>query len=120
MVDPTAVPVRFTKMTTQSFDLDVFSYVLTPDFNEFLKVQSELLLNILDRLSALGIVLAVPIEEMVVTGEQQREPHSFRQISPATPPSGTRSDIGMRFLRMTRKNATAATLIPKPAMASAA
>jgi MscS family membrane protein len=80
LVDPTAVPVRFTKMTTQSFDLDVFSYVLTPDFNEFLRVQSELLLSILESLSALGLVLAVPIQEMVVTGEQEEEARAFRQI----------------------------------------
>jgi MscS family membrane protein len=82
-VDPTDVPVRFTKMTTQSFDLDIFAYVLTPDFNEFLKVQSQLLLTILDRLSALRLVLAVPIEEMVITGEQEGELRPYRQILPS-------------------------------------
>lgn len=82
LVDPTDVPVRFTKMTTQSFDLDVFSYVLTANFNEFLRVQSELLLNILERLSEMRIMLAVPIEEMVVTGEQEDETRAYRRILP--------------------------------------
>jgi MscS family membrane protein len=88
MVDPTAVPVRFTKMTTESFDLEIFSYVLTPDFNEFLKVQSELLLKVLDHLSALRVVLAVPIQEMVVTGDQEGETRAYRQILPSTAASG--------------------------------
>jgi MscS family membrane protein len=82
-VDPTDVPVRFTKMTTQSFDIEIFSYVLTPDFNEFLNVQSQLLLTILERLSALRVVLAVPIEELVVTGEQEGELRPYRQTLPS-------------------------------------
>lgn len=82
LVDPTDVPVRFTKMTTQSFDLEVFSYVLTPNFNEFLKAQSELLLTILDRLAAMRLVLAVPIQETVVTGGQDGVSQSYRRILP--------------------------------------
>ncbi|HWF46869.1 MAG TPA: mechanosensitive ion channel family protein [Bryobacteraceae bacterium] len=91
-VDPTAVPVRFTKMTTESFDLEIFSYVLTPDFNEFLKVQSQLLLTILESLSALRVVLAVPIEEMVVTGEQEGELRPYRQILPSQ--SAVQNSVG--------------------------
>jgi MscS family membrane protein len=81
-IDPTDVPVRFTKMTTEAFDLEVFSYVLTADFNEYLRVQSEVLLQILDRLSALRIVLAVPIQHMVVSGDPQDKSRSFGQILP--------------------------------------
>lgn len=88
MVDPTAVPVRFTTMTTQSFDLEIFSYVLTPDYNEFLKIQSELLLTLLERISALGVVLAVPILETVVTGEEQDESRAYRHIAPPMAATG--------------------------------
>lgn len=65
MVDPTDVPLRFTKITRDSFDLEIFSYVLTPDSNTYLQVQSELLLQIVTAAQDLGIEFAVPITENV-------------------------------------------------------
>jgi MscS family membrane protein len=62
-VDPTDVPVRFTKITTASYELEIFAYVLTPDYNEFLKVQSSLLLQIIEAATRNGVVLALPIQE---------------------------------------------------------
>lgn len=61
-VDPTAVPVRFTNIAPQSFDLEIFAYVLTADFDEYLKNQTELLLKFLGAASRLGISFAVPIQ----------------------------------------------------------
>jgi MscS family membrane protein len=83
-VDPTAVPLRFTTISQQSFDLEVFAYVLTADGDEYLKVQTELLLKILDAASRLGIGFAVPIQESLPaqaagqesTAEQQPQPVS--------------------------------------------
>jgi hypothetical protein len=62
-VDATAVPVRFTKITSDAYVLEVFSYVLTTDGDEFNRLQSELLLAILHALSAIGVGLAVPFQE---------------------------------------------------------
>lgn len=64
-VDPTAVPVRFSKISKESFDLDVFSYVLTTDGDQFLRVQNELLLKIIEAALGLKIEFAVPITETV-------------------------------------------------------
>ena len=64
-VDPTNVPVRFTKITRDSFDLDIFSYVLTTDFDEFLRTQSELLLKFVEAAQHLNVEFAVPINENV-------------------------------------------------------
>lgn len=63
MVDASGVPLRFTNIGQQSFDIDIFAYVLTADYNQFLKIQSELLLKFMDAASALGIGFAVPIQE---------------------------------------------------------
>lgn len=65
LVDPTDVPVRFTKISTQSYELEIFAYVLTPDSNEFLKVQSSLLLQIIEAARRIGVTLALPIQESV-------------------------------------------------------
>jgi MscS family membrane protein len=69
-VDPTGVPVRFSKITKESFDLDVFSYVLTTDGDQFLRVQNELLLKIIEAAISLKIEFAVPINETVAPGLQ--------------------------------------------------
>jgi MscS family membrane protein len=69
-VDASGVPLRFTKITAGSFDIDVFSYVLTADYNEFLEIQSKLLLEILGAASKLEVRFAVPFQESIarVTG----------------------------------------------------
>lgn len=64
-VDPTDVPLRFTKITKESYDLEVFAYVLTDDFNRFLEVQSELLLKIVEAATKLKIGFAVPFQESI-------------------------------------------------------
>jgi MscS family membrane protein len=62
-VDPTAVPVRFTKIGNEAFQLEVFSYVLTRDGDEFQRVQTDLLLTILREFERIGVRLAVPFQE---------------------------------------------------------
>ena len=76
MVDSSGVPLRFSKITDQTLDLDIFAYVLTPDSNQFLRVQTELLLKVLEASYRLGIGLAVPIQEEynVSVDARQKEP----------------------------------------------
>ena len=62
-VDPTGVPVRFTTIGRESYMLEVFSYVLTSNEDEFLVLQSELLLKLLEEAERLGISFAVPFYE---------------------------------------------------------
>ncbi|MGI9073450.1 MAG: mechanosensitive ion channel family protein [Bryobacteraceae bacterium] len=81
MVDASGVPLRFTKINPDSFDLEVFAYVLTPDYNEFLKIQSELLLKILEAASKLGVRFAVPFQESIVRSSETGKPE---RDSPAT------------------------------------
>ncbi|MBV9761106.1 MAG: mechanosensitive ion channel family protein [Acidobacteriaceae bacterium] len=66
-VDATGVPVRFVSIAQQSFDIEVFAYVLTADYNEYLRVQTELLLKIMDAAAKLQVGFAVPIQEAVVS-----------------------------------------------------
>lgn len=80
LVDPTDVPLRFTKITPQSFDLEIFSYVLTADSNVFLKAQSELLLKFLEAMSELGILFAVPVQEAIVTAQDHQDSSRFFRV----------------------------------------
>ncbi len=56
--------VRFNKMDNSSLNVGVFAYVLTRDYNEFLAVQEDLLLRILDVVEASGSGLAFPSQTL--------------------------------------------------------
>lgn len=93
-VDASGVPLRFTKITAESFDIEVFSYVLTPDYDEFLKIQSELLLKILDAASKLDIRFAVPFQESIVLTIDNGGPDRDSQTTGRDPVGRTSSDGG--------------------------
>ncbi len=57
------IPVRFTGIGAYSLDLEVFAYVLTPDFDHFLGIQQDLLLQLMQAVEGAGTGLAVPLYE---------------------------------------------------------
>jgi MscS family membrane protein len=61
-VDAGALPARFTGVGTYSLDLEVFVYILTRNGDEFLRIQQELLLRILDEVEAAGTAMALPTQ----------------------------------------------------------
>jgi len=70
-----ALPVRFVGVGSYSLDLQVSAYILTRDDDEFLQLQQELLLRILDEVEAAGTALAYPTQASV----------SYSSGSPSTP-----------------------------------
>lgn len=60
-----ALPVRFVGMGTYSLDIEIFIYVLTLDGDEFMKIQQDLFLAILDAVEAAGTALAVPTQATI-------------------------------------------------------
>ena len=58
-----SIPVRFTGIGEYSLDIEVFAYVLTSDFDAFLGIQQELLLDIMRAVEGAGTSLAVPLFE---------------------------------------------------------
>lgn len=69
LVDPTDVPLRFSAILNQSFQLEIFAYVKSDDYNKFLNVQSELFLKFLEAGEELGVSFAVPFYE-ITPGKQ--------------------------------------------------
>jgi MscS family membrane protein len=64
-VDAGTVPVRFTGIGEYAYNLEIFAYVLTPSFDRFLVVQTELLLKMIDAIEQAGTALAVPVRELI-------------------------------------------------------
>jgi MscS family membrane protein len=58
-----SIPVRFNGIGEYSLDIEVFAYVLTPDFDEFLGIQQDLLLDVMRAVEDAGTSLAVPLFE---------------------------------------------------------
>jgi MscS family membrane protein len=59
------VPVRFVGLGSYSLNLEVFAYLSTCDYDEFLVLQQDLLLGILHAVEAAGTSLAVPVQENI-------------------------------------------------------
>jgi MscS family membrane protein len=57
------IPVRFIGVGPYSLDVEVVAYVTTADYDEFLEIQQELLLQILQAVERAGTALAVPLQE---------------------------------------------------------
>jgi MscS family membrane protein len=60
-----AIPVRFIGIGDSSLDIEVFAYVLTPDFDEYLGIQQDLLLDLMRAVERTGAALAVPVVEQM-------------------------------------------------------
>ena len=67
-VEVGSIPVRFTGVGEYSLDIEVFAYVLTSDFDAFLGIQQELLLDIMHAVEDAGTSLAVPLFEGLHVG----------------------------------------------------
>ena len=57
------LPVRFVGVGPYSLDVEVVAYINTTDYDEFLALQQDLLLRILQAVEKAGTALAVPLQE---------------------------------------------------------
>lgn len=55
--------MRFIGVGPYSLDVEVVAYVNTSDYDEFLALQQELLLKLLQAVERAGTALAVPLQE---------------------------------------------------------
>jgi MscS family membrane protein len=62
-VEAGSLPVRFIGVGPYSLDVEVAAYVNTADYDEFLALQQELLLRMLQAVEEAGTALAVPLQE---------------------------------------------------------
>jgi MscS family membrane protein len=81
-VDPDSVRVRFLRFGPSSLDIDVFAYVLATDWNQFLEIQEELLMAIMDIVQHTGTEIAFPSQTMYLakrtSARMARAPHEAR------------------------------------------
>jgi MscS family membrane protein len=61
-LDPDSSRARFVGFGTSSLDVELFIYVRTRDFNDFLTVREDLCLRVMDFVSAAGTAFALPAQ----------------------------------------------------------
>jgi MscS family membrane protein len=69
-VDPDPARIRFTEISADSLSLEVFAYVHAVDFNQFLEVQEDLYLRMMDVIAASGTGFAFPSQTLYVARDQ--------------------------------------------------
>jgi MscS family membrane protein len=63
-VEPSTVRVRFTDIASTALNVEIFSYILTTDFNEFAAIREDLLLRMMDIVEDSGTGLALPSQTL--------------------------------------------------------
>ncbi|MGA3301199.1 MAG: mechanosensitive ion channel family protein [Candidatus Acidiferrales bacterium] len=72
-IETKTVRVRLTDVAAGSLSVEVFSYVLTVDFNEFAAVREDLLLRIMDIVDDAGTSVAMPSQTLYISRDSGLE-----------------------------------------------
>jgi MscS family membrane protein len=67
-VERGSVRVRFLRFGSSSLDVEVFAYICAIDFADFLRIQEELLLSVMEAIQAAGTRMALPSQTTFVGG----------------------------------------------------
>ncbi|MDO1450706.1 mechanosensitive ion channel family protein [Rhodocytophaga aerolata] len=69
-VDPNPARIRFTEIGADSLNLEIFAYVNAIDFNQFLEVQEDLYLRMMDVIEDSGTGFAFPSQTLYVARDK--------------------------------------------------
>jgi MscS family membrane protein len=72
-VDPDVARARFVGFGESSLDIEIHCDILTSDFNEFLVIREDLLLQIMDLVTGAGAEFAVPARALYAAQDQDLE-----------------------------------------------
>jgi len=73
-LETASVRVRFLRFGPTSFDVEIFAYVLARDWSQFLEVQENLLLRIVDCVESSGVQFAFPPQTVLVSASVSDAP----------------------------------------------
>jgi MscS family membrane protein len=70
-IESSSVRVRLLRFAPSGLEVEIFAYVTVTDYDEFLAVQEDLLLRLMDAIEASGTALAFPSQTLYVTRDQR-------------------------------------------------
>ncbi|WP_253404482.1 mechanosensitive ion channel family protein [Pontibacter sp. HSC-36F09] len=66
-IEKTSARVRLIEITADALKVEVFSYILTSDFNEHLEIKEGLLITMMDAVNSKGKGFALPVQQLLVS-----------------------------------------------------
>lgn len=79
-VDSVSVRVRFVGFGASSLDVDIFAYVFTRDWNNFLEIQEEFLLGIMEIVQKAGAGIAFPSQTLYLAHDTSGQTDHFSAL----------------------------------------
>jgi MscS family membrane protein len=79
-VEDSTARVQFVKFSDYALEVEIFGYILEPEYNEYLKTQEALFLKIMDCLEKAGAVVALPTQTTFVTQDSWVDPQKARNV----------------------------------------
>jgi MscS family membrane protein len=82
-VEDSSARARFLRFAEYALEIELFCYILEPEYTDYLAAQEALLLDIMDRLDRAGAVVALPSQTTLVTQDSWVAPEKAKIISEA-------------------------------------
>jgi MscS family membrane protein len=73
-VEEASARVRLLKLGENAIEVEIYAYILTREYREFLAVQEELILQAMDVLESSGAAVALPTQTTMVTRDSWIDP----------------------------------------------
>ena len=73
-VDHESARVRLLKLGEYAIEVEIYGYIMVPTYAEYLGVQEELILQVMDTLERAGAAVALSSQSMVLNGDQWADP----------------------------------------------
>ena len=79
LIDQDSVRVRFVRLGTFSLDIEIFAYIRTQDWLEFLEIQEQLLLKLTEIVEGAGTAIALPSQSTYIEYTASGRMHAPRE-----------------------------------------
>ena len=77
-VEDSSARVRFLRFAEYALEIEIFAYILEPEFSAYLATQEAILLQVMDELEKAGAVLALPTQTTLVTKDSWVDPEKSK------------------------------------------
>jgi len=77
-VEDSSARVRFLRFAEYALDVELFCYILEPEYNHYLATQEQLFLKIMDTIEKAGAVVALPTQATLVTQDSWIDPQKAK------------------------------------------
>jgi len=82
-VEDSSARVRFTRFAEYALEVEVYCYILEPEYSEYLATQEQLFLKIMDTIEKAGAVVALPTQTTFVTRDSWVDPQKAKAAQAA-------------------------------------